>query len=203
MAKQTTPTKHCPGVLSLGLEAHDLPATGENFSTNKSMKDGYALRCRRCDGAYGKAWTAAKKAGTKFSARLEPAEVAAKPERTGPRVRKVAEIVQAVAKAEPAPEPIDPPQHLSQRGRDAWYAKRGRRPGWTTEQVGDTSYPLPLDEAVGTPEGQAALEALNRARDDHRRKLDAARKREQRARAKAAAAESDPGTESVRSLLRL
>lgn len=164
MATATTDTKHCPGVLSLGLEAHDLPATGENFSTNKSMKDGYATRCRRCDGAYGKAWLAAKKAGTTFSAKVAPGEP----------------VPAAPAPAAPAAQEARYADELAERLAGAL------QPGWTTEVVAGVVYALPDGESVSTPEGQAALELVNKARVAERRRRATEAKRAQRARAKEA-----------------
>jgi hypothetical protein len=161
-------TKHCPGVGSLDLPAHDLPATGVHFSTNKSMKDGFASRCRSCDNAYGKAWLAAKKAGTKFSAKASTApavdlQEARSERRIGARA--------AAAAADDLAARLQP----------------SLRPGWTTEIVGGIVYAIPSTEDTSTPEGQAALELVNKALDENRRAAAAAAKRAQRARAKAAA----------------
>lgn len=165
-------TKHCPGVGSLGLPAHDLPADSENFSTNKSMKDGFASRCRSCDNAYGKAWLAAKKAGTKFSAKAGHGQATpALQHPDGTEVFTATAAQRATREAEGA----------------AARLQASLRPGWTAEVVGGTAYAIPSTEDTSTPEGQAALELVNKALDENRRAAAAAAKRAQRARAKAAA----------------
>ena len=70
MATETTPitTKRCPGVESLGMPAHE--GLAAEFGTSKSGKDGLTTRCKACGNAYGKAWAAAKKDGTDFSAKV-------------------------------------------------------------------------------------------------------------------------------------
>lgn len=61
--------------------------------------------------------------------------------------------------------------------------------GWTIEVVAGVEYRVPTDtDTVATPEGQAALEAVNEAQAAERRRRDAERKRNERAAAKAKAA---------------
>lgn len=164
----TVGQKHCPGVASLGLAAHDLPATGEHFSANKSLKDGLAVRCRTCDNTYGKAWLAAKKAGLKFSAKDGGASPVLVAEATGTAI-------------------VDQPRYFGGTGSMAERAAHGNLPGYTTEVVDGTVYALPDGSVASTPEGQAALQLVNDARAAARRKRDAERQRARRAAAKEAA----------------
>lgn len=193
-------TKRCPGVESLGLPAHEATATLEFFASNAANADHLATRCKVCGAAYGKAWSAAKKAGTTFSSKGTPGQA------MPARVYDITpEGKLEPRKAEPTPIRRNDSLAggLTYADKLAERAALRKARGYTTEVVGGVIYALPGDSVVGTPEGQAALEALNRARDAERRRRNTEAKRAQRARAKAAAAESDPGTSSVRSLLRL
>lgn len=190
MTAPTETLKHCPGVESLALPAHDLPPTGENFSANKSLRDGLAVRCRRCDGAYGKAWLAAKKEGRKFSARLEPLQEpatggpapATPPEPAGFPVSAARGLRAAAGALAGRPTPTMYHDQLAVR------AERGRAPGYTAETVGGVIYALPDGATASTPDGQAALQVVNEARSTERKRRDAERKRTERAAKKAATA---------------
>ena len=168
MATETTPitTKRCPGVESLGMPAHE--GLAAEFGTSKSGKDGLTTRCKVCGNAYGKAWAAARKAGVDFSAKVGNGQ--AGPRTPTPEERATLDE-QRVAVAQEARQLAGPNAVL--------------RKGWTAEVVGGTTYAMPSTEDVGTPEGQAALELLNRARDDERKRRNAEARRAQRAAAKA------------------
>jgi hypothetical protein len=152
------------------------------FNRYSASKDGYDKICRVCWGTYEKTRRARK-----AEAAGEPA-----PEPKAKRSRKA---------AVPAPEPEQlppstvvasgiksPPQYADEL---AVAAGRGRAKGYTTETIGGLIYALPeAPEAVGSPEGQAALARCNEARATERRRRDAERKREERARKKASADEA-------------
>lgn len=192
-------TKRCPGIASLELAAHELAGTLENFSANKSLPDGLAVRCRVHDQLYGKAWNAAKKAGAKFSGKAGAPVPQAALEALGyssgmPQQQVVhpdgSPVFMATAEQRAEREAVAPatvhvsplrgtPQYASEL---AMRADRGRAKGYSTEQVGSLIYALPEDAGVlGTPEGQAALELVNEARKAERRRADAERKRNERA----------------------
>ena len=159
-------------------EPHSLPADTENFNSNKGSKDGLSVRCRKCGNAYGKAWAKAKKDGTTFSLRAQRAEVAN------------AELAEAVRDQPPSTVSVSDVKVTPVYHDDlALRAHRGKAEHYTAEQIGDVWYALPTGNgAVNSPEGQAALEAVNEARANERRRRDAERKRNERAAAKTKAA---------------
>jgi hypothetical protein len=223
-AKRNAPAegmKRCPGVLSLGRMAHEAPATTEHFSVNKSLPMGLATRCRVDDGLYGKAWTAAKKAGETFSGKLGADVPQSVRDALAPKAAKTATTRQAAVAGDKAAEQaildaraqartkpgaqaeadllVATDAVLREAGRDdltitrfhdalARQADARKAPGYTTELVGNTIYAMPEGvDVLGTPEGQAALEALNTARANERRRRNTEAKRASRAAAKAKA----------------
>jgi hypothetical protein len=216
VATATAPgTKRCPGLLSLGMPAHELEATAANFAANKTMPDGFGQRCRPCDRTYMRAWGAAKKAGEKFSAREgaevppsvlaalevvvplrvaqelvvgeEPSAPPPPPEPAGLRGLKIAGVVAPDAvSAAPATVAVVSPL----RGPDKYadeLARRARRgkAEGYTAELVGDTWHALPGDAVSTPEGQAALARVNEARAVERRRRDAERKRAERAAQKA------------------
>jgi hypothetical protein len=158
------------------------------FNRYSASKDGYDKVCRVCWSLYEKTRRARKaaEAGEPAPAAMPARSYRVKPDGTG---------LEAVA-PEPPPSTVvargikQPPKYADQL---AHRAARGKAPGYTTETIGGIIYALPeAPEAVGSPEGQVALQACNDARATERRRRDAERKREQRAAAKAAKAEQAP-----------
>ena len=210
--KRTAPAegmKRCPGVLALGRMAHEVPATTEYFSVNKSLPQGLATRCRVDDGLYGKAWSAAKKAGETFSAKLgadvppsvraalapkatAAAAQAAPAQAARPSLTADGKVV-PLRRAQAAPAAPAAPVAPATRYADplAERADKRQAKGYTTELVGTVIYALPEDvDVMGTPEGQAALEAVNTARANLRRQRNTDAKRASRAAAKEAASKA-------------
>jgi hypothetical protein len=184
----TTATKRCPGFAPDGTLPHEVPADLEHFNSNKGSKDGLATRCKPCGNKYGKAWTAAKKAGEQFSVKANVPLVVAlagEPEAMPTRSYATTEDGAAIdpATLSVAAVKAGPEYHDDLAVR----AARGRAEGYTTEEIDGVIYALPINGSAETPEGQAALEAINAATVAARRKRDRDRKREQRAAAKAAA----------------
>lgn len=160
-------------------EPHSLSADTTNFNSNKGSKDGLSVRCRPCGNAYGKAWAKAKKAGTAFSLRAQRASVAGE-EPAAAGIADAPPSVVSVSAVAAAPKYHD---------QLAVAAHRGKAHGYTAELVGDTWYALPSGNGeVTSPEGQAALAAVNEARANERKRRDAERKRAERAAAKEKAA---------------
>lgn len=191
----TTATKTCPGFAPEGIAPHTEPADLEHFNSNRGGKDGLSTRCRDCGNRYGKAWAAAKKRGEKFS--VKPT-VAVADDTPVPDPDPVAEREAMEREAIDEPRVGDPPKATvavvsplrpTPKYHDdlALRAHRGKAEGYQAELVGDTYFALPVNGTINTPEGQAALDAVNEARTVERRRRDAERKREQRAAAKAKA----------------
>jgi hypothetical protein len=196
MAPTAATTKRCPG-FDPGPDAppeayralpHTLPADIEHFNSNKGSRDGLSARCRVCGNAYGKAWAAAKKAGTSFSLRAQreaPAEPAqALTHQDGSevftgRADQVQARLSVSGTTSSARRFADP---LAQR------LARKSQPGWALEVIGGVEYALPTDQAtVDTIEGQAALQGIHEAKAADRRRRNTEQKRASRAAARAAA----------------
>ena len=197
-------TKRCPGFGPDGIAPHELAATLEFFNSNRGSKDGLSTRCRDCGNRYSRAWSAAKKAGERFSVRAHVPLVVVLAEPARPPQLEALEdamIDEAIATSEAAAERIraeERPATLHVVGSSkpspqyanelAVRAGRKRAKGYTTEVVGGLIYALPESPAaIASEEGQAALELVNEARAADRRRRDAERKRASRAAAKAAA----------------
>ncbi len=191
-ATDTTATKRCPGFAGIGQPAHELAANLENFGSNRSAPDGLQARCRPCDRAYTRAWSTRKRAKDKAEALPAGAE-------RDQALEQANQPVEAFATSNdtsvvPAPAAIAARrstlkvdgQPLAPRPSEQAMAEAR---GWTIEVVGGTEYRMPTDtETVATPEGQAALEAINAAVVAERRRRDAERKRAERAAKKQQAA---------------
>jgi hypothetical protein len=191
-------TKRCPGFAPGGQPPHELAATRENFASNAANRGGLATRCKSCGGAYGKAWSEAKKRGEKFSVRANvPLVVALAGEPEDPITAANLDALEALTQPEaPAITPgqlatlhVKVPSTPQYADELAMRTGRGKVPGYTIEQVGGLIYALPTSSAaVASEEGQAALELINSARATERRKRDADRKRAERAAKKQATA---------------
>lgn len=182
---QNAPTKRCPGFAPGGIEPHELAATSENFVSNAgNKKDGLATRCRTCGNLYSKAWSAAKKAGTTFSARRPHPLSLRHP--GGEPVFTASAAQVAERETPPATLVVSPGKGTPQYADElAMRADRSKAPGYDTTTVGALIYAVPTSAAaVASEEGQAALERLNAAKAADRRKRDADRKRAERAAAK-------------------
>jgi hypothetical protein len=150
-AKATTPKpaaapvpdgmKRCAGYTSptgtYSQAEHLLPADTEHF--HKAGAGKLFAQCKACANAYQHDWVARK------------AAAAGKPAPVAKAAKKAAKLAAVPTYADPLAERIalaDPPVK-----------------GWTTETLHGTIYALPVDgDAVGSPEGQAALEAVNAVR---------------------------------------
>lgn len=137
--------KRCPGYTSedksYSQAEHLVPADREHFHANKGSKDGLWSQCKPCANAYQHDWLARK------------AKAAGKP---APQTRAAKQ--EARAKLAAVPTYAD---ELAERIATA----KPKVKGWTTEKVNGTIFALPTDkDTVGSPEGQAALEAVNAAR---------------------------------------
>lgn len=197
----SAPMKHCPGYGSQG--PHELPATPEHFSRNAPAKDGLYSMCRKDAYAYQGDWNRRRKAIAKAQA-MEPGSAqlqalsAAQAMPPIPKRKPVIDTAKrdtiAVLAVAAAATPDAERELVTQVARDAGYSEEVAAQlgavlpalvtpkGWTTEQVGDTSYPVPTDpDQVGTPKGQLALDTVNRAILAERRRKDAERKRAERA----------------------
>lgn len=168
-------TKRCPGFTGEGYTqpAHDVPADAEHFGKHSGAKDGLQTYCRPCDRAYQKAWRERKARGSST----------------------VVETVAESPSERREPDPPAPPSELAVSGvvpatryhdelaRNVARSKgKGQYHGWVTEEIDGTVYAVPSSNgAVGSRQGQEALEAVHEATQAARRKRDADRKRRERA----------------------
>jgi hypothetical protein len=195
----TTATKRCPGFAPDGTLPHEVPADLEHFNSNRGSKDGLATRCKPCGNKYGKAWAAAKAKGESFSVKANVPLVAVLAEEPVPDPDPVAEREALEREAIDEPRAGEPStlNVASVKSGPTYHddlavrAARGKAPGYQPEEVDGVIYALPVNgTATDTGEGQAALAAVNAARDEARRKRQREAKRTQRANAKAKAAQA-------------
>lgn len=180
-----TTTKRCPGFEGIDQPAHDLPADVANFNSNAGSKDGLSTRCRVCGNAYGKAWAARDRTAKKGRDVSDmPVGVFAPGKAMAPGGAALAAL-DTLDAGGTADEALT---EAIATGLEGLLAKYRGEPGWSVEVVAGVEYPLPDGKEAGTPDGQAALAAVNAAQAAERRRRDAERKRNERAAAKAKAA---------------
>lgn len=195
MSETASATKRCPGFAGIAQPPHDAPANLETFGSNKGNADGLTTRCRSCGNAYGAAWSARARAIRKAETIEDESERASAIDQAKAiDVNGYAQLLadRDVRKLDDAPEPAEPEPLATTADAQVATSETpvppdlASRPGWGSSKIAGVLYAIPTDaNEVGTAEGQAALKLAN----DARKAQAAQSKRDQRARAKEAAAQ--------------